>query len=236
MPDRQDFRFEALKARQRDIRAGFPHDFGLRIHRMISWIGRAELEPDDPAAAFIFLWIAFNAAYSDGGDLDGERTGERQRFAEFFGKVLEHDFDHLLYRSVWNDEARPIRDFIDNRFVFSPFWNFQHGRGAEDWEARFESGRATFEEALQDGDTAVVLSFLFDRLYMLRNQLIHGGATWNSSVNRDQLECGVTLLGALLPAVAEIMMKFPMADWGRPFFPVVAPSTDNFSSESIDRE
>ncbi len=58
MPDRQDFRFSELKARQRDIRTGFPQDFGLRIHRMISWIGRAESEMEDPAAAFIFLWIA----------------------------------------------------------------------------------------------------------------------------------------------------------------------------------
>ena len=34
---------------------------GLRAHRSISWIGRAEAAEDD--ARLIFLWIAFNAAH-----------------------------------------------------------------------------------------------------------------------------------------------------------------------------
>lgn len=221
MPEGRDFRYAALKARQREIRAGFPQDFALRIHRMISWIGRAEREADDPAAAFIFLWIGFNAGYSDGADLDGEKLSERDRFRDFFGRLLDCDADHLLYRAVWKEEARPIRTFIDNRYVFAPFWTFHHGRGAPDWEARFEAAQVAFDAALHDGDTAVVLSFLFDRLYMLRNQLMHGGATWGSSVNRAQLDSGATLLGALLPVVADIMMTEPRDLWGRPFFPVV---------------
>lgn len=39
-------------------------------------------------------------------------------------------------------------------------------------------------------ETGTVLMILFDRLYVLRNQIIHGGATWNSSVNRDQVRDG----------------------------------------------
>ena len=65
--------FTALKTRQRALRENWPQDFALRIHRAISWIGRAEQETVDDAAAFLFLWIAFNAAYG------GERfeSGER---------------------------------------------------------------------------------------------------------------------------------------------------------------
>ncbi|TJV93347.1 MAG: hypothetical protein E5X52_31940 [Mesorhizobium sp.] len=66
-------KFEALKEKQRQLRAGFPENFGLRVHRSISWIGRAEAEVNDPAAAFLFLWIAFNAAYADERDVRGER-------------------------------------------------------------------------------------------------------------------------------------------------------------------
>ena len=36
---------------------------GLRAHRSISWIGRAEAAEDDDAL-LIFLWIAFNAAHA----------------------------------------------------------------------------------------------------------------------------------------------------------------------------
>ena len=55
----------ALKTKQRAIRDGFPEIMGLRAHRSISWIGRAESCGEDNDARFIFLWIAFNAAYAD---------------------------------------------------------------------------------------------------------------------------------------------------------------------------
>jgi hypothetical protein len=63
---------------------------------------------------------------------------------------------------------------------------------------------------------------LFDRLYVLRNQVVHGGATWNSSANRDQLRDGTRILGTLLPTIVDLMMDHPAEDWGRPWYPVVA--------------
>ncbi|WP_425067816.1 hypothetical protein [Reyranella sp.] len=38
---------------------------------------------------------------------------------------------------------------------------------------------------------------ILDRLYVLRNQLLHGGATWNSSVNRSQVRDGAAVLSRL---------------------------------------
>ena len=35
----------------------------------------------------------------------------------------------------------------------------------------------------------------FERLYVLRNQVMHGGATWHSSFNRDQIRDGANILG-----------------------------------------
>ncbi|TLS78362.1 hypothetical protein FE236_01005 [Mariprofundus erugo] len=66
-----------------------------------------------------------------------------------------------------------------------------------------------------------ILSFLFNRLNVLRNQLIHGGATWNSQVNREQVKEGRMILAFLLPCFIEIMMNNPHEDWGKPFYPVV---------------
>jgi hypothetical protein len=42
-----------LKAKERERRAAWPQPFALRIHRAVSWLGRAEREPDDRDAAFI---------------------------------------------------------------------------------------------------------------------------------------------------------------------------------------
>jgi len=67
----------------------------------------------------------------------------------------------------------------------------------------------------------VVLDEVFERLYILRNQMMHGGATWNSSVNRAQVKAAADFLGFLLPIFIDIMLDNPHEDWGRPYYPVV---------------
>ena len=62
---------------------------------------------------------------------------------------------------------------------------------------------------------------MFVRLYTLRNQLTHGGATWNSSVNRAQVRDGRALLARVLPAMLGVMMNCPARFEGQPFYPVV---------------
>ncbi|MEI6339959.1 MAG: hypothetical protein WCQ57_15475, partial [Verrucomicrobiota bacterium] len=49
--------FKSLKERQRSIRAGFPETLGLRVHRAINWLGRAEQAGDDHDVRFILLWV-----------------------------------------------------------------------------------------------------------------------------------------------------------------------------------
>ena len=86
---------------------------------------------------------------------------------------------------------------------------------------RFATSKRRFAEALKARDTLTILSMLFDRLYVLRNQLIHGGATWNSGVNRDQMRDGTAILAFLVPVFIDLMMDAPDQDWGAPFYPVV---------------
>ena len=57
--------FKKLKKKQREIRVNFSELIGLRIHRCLSWLDRAERAGTDYDAAFIFLWISFNAAYAE---------------------------------------------------------------------------------------------------------------------------------------------------------------------------
>ena len=47
------------------------------------------------------------------------------------------------------------------------------------------------------GDTRKALNILFDRLNVLRNQIVHGSATWKSGVNRDQVEDGARVMAVL---------------------------------------
>ena len=214
--------FSALKEKQRAIRAGFPETMGLRVHRAISWIGRAEACGEDDDARFLFLWIAFNAAYADERELQAIAPGERAAFLDFFSKLVALDREKRVYEALWQKFTGPIRLLMGNRFVFSPFWQHHNGiDGYEDWETRFNAAARSFSHAFQAGDTARVLSLVFDRLYVLRNQVIHGGATWNSSVNRAQVHDGAAILAFLLPVFVDLMMDNPGQYWGKPFYPVV---------------
>lgn len=218
----QTLTYDVLKARQRAIRGGFGETMGLRVHRSISWIGRAEAAPDDADARFIFLWIAFNAAYADESEFHGIGSGERASFHGFFEKMVTLDLERRIYDAIWRSFSGPIRMLMQNRYVFNPFWQHHNGiDGFDDWEERFRASDRSFAQSLQSQNSARILSFVFDRLYVLRNQLVHGGSTWNSAVNRDQVRDGAAILGFLMPVFVDIMMENPGEDWGRPFYPVV---------------
>ncbi len=210
----------SLKDKQRRLRDGFAMPLTLRVHRALSWLGRAEREADDTDLRFILLWIGFNAAYA--GDVQRAMDSERDHFREFFATLLTFDAGRRLYDAIWRRFPHEIRLLLDNRYVFAPFWQHHNGMaGGEGWEAKFAAGKRRINAALGQQDTATVLSILFDRLYVLRNQLVHGGATWNSDVNRAQVRDGAALLGTLLPIFVDLMMDHPVHDWPMPHYPVV---------------
>lgn len=214
---------ETLKDKQRQLRDGFPLPLTLRVHRALSWLRRADAEQDDLDVRFILLWIGFNAAYA--GDLDRAFDGagnERARFDEFFAALVRMDSDNRIYRVIWDRFSQEIRLLLDNRYVFAPFWKHHGGEvGGGGWEFTFEAAKRAANRALAQRETPVVLSILFDRLYVLRNQLVHGGATWNSNANRNQVRDGAALLGCLLPVFIDLMMDNPGEEWTMPNYPVV---------------
>jgi len=212
--------FDILKAKQRALRAAFPEAMGLRVHRAISWLGRAEAEKADADVRFILLWVGFNAAYAS--DLDVSSASERGSFGAFFDTLVSLDSSHRIYDAVWARFSQEIRLLLANKYVFAPFWHKQNGvPDYEDWENRLAASQRLIASAIKEFNTSRILSVVFDRLYVLRNQLLHGGATWNSSVNRSQVRDGSAVLSWLLPIFIDIMMENPSRDWGRPFYPVV---------------
>lgn len=208
-----------LKARHRVIRDAQPEALRLRIHRALSWLARAERETTDHDARFIFLWIAFNAAYASEF---GFEQREREQTHGFIAQLLRLDGGHRLHAALFDQFTGPIRTLIDNKFVFEPFWRaLREHDGSGAWEASFAKAKRLALDAAMANDTATLLSIVLDRLYVLRNQLIHGGATWGGGTNRAQLRDGTAILGTLVPLVIELMLAGGDEDWGGAAFPVV---------------
>jgi hypothetical protein len=190
------------------------------VHRALSWLKRAEQLGDDPDGRFIFLWVVFNAAYATEID-EKYRLSEQETFRNFIKKLVELDKKGRLSGLVWDEFTGSIRLLLDNPYVFQEFWDFKNGRCTEEeWKRRFSRAREKAKRALAARDTVTVLCIALSRIYLLRNQLVHGGATWGGSVNREQLRDSVNLMAKLAPLVIEIMMDSPDTLWGDACFPV----------------
>ena len=204
-------------------REHFNEDFRLRIHRSLSWLQRAEQakQEQDFDSQFIFLWIGFNAVYAKdlGADL---RSADKGAFVQFIYRICYLDKEQKIYYSVWNTFSGSIRILLNNKFTFQPFWDYHNGLITEqDWIASFEKNRKKALEALKQKDTPEILIAVFNHLYTLRNQIMHGGATYDSQINRLQIKDGCQILLALIPAIIEIVLNNSNNDWGKPFYPVV---------------
>ncbi len=210
---------EALKERHRAVRDGQPEALRLRIHRALSWLIRSEQETGDNDTRFILQWIALNAAYAR--EFGKEET-ERDRARGFLESLVALDPGKQLHQALFQQFSGPIRTLVDNKFTFEPFWTALRTHDSSDrWETSFAGSKKAAMAAVMQGDTAKVLGIVFDRLYVLRNQLAHGGATWNSQINRAQLADSVAILGTLLPIILGLLIECRDRDFGDVLYPVV---------------
>ena len=213
--------YESLKAKACENWEAFPPILRERIRRSLSWIGRAEkeIEGDDLDAAFIFYWIALNAAYKEGRP---ESPFEADARNWYLDRIIELDTGQEVYNLIWREFSGPIRVLLDNKYIFQPFWDYHNGLSEEGhWERWFERRRREIHDALGKQNTTFILHKMFDRLYTLRNQLMHGGATWNRSVNRDQVRDGAKIIASLVPCFIDLMMDDPEGCWGSPYYPSI---------------
>ncbi|MFG5776654.1 hypothetical protein ACFIQF_06220 [Comamonas sp. J-3] len=212
--------YQALKDQHRNTRDGMPEALNLRIHRALSWLNRAE-QCEDTDGRFVFLWIAFNAAYAQEIP-HNVRLSEQESFRSFLHKLHQLDRSKRLDALVWKEFSGPIRVLLDNPYVFESFWEYQRGNITENqWKERLASGKKSATISLARGNTPELLGLVLQRIYTLRNQLVHGGATWNGSVNRVQLQDCVNLMGKLVPVLIAIMLESADSLWGDACYPVI---------------
>lgn len=213
--------YATLKQRLRDERDSMSESYAVRLHRALSWMHCAEQHDEEPDVQFISLWIAFNACY--GVDEEQNKTlSERKLFNDFIHKLVHHDQDREIYNLLWKKFSGPVKALIENQYVFQPFWEAQRQNppGME-WHKRFDVSVKTAKYYLARERVPGLVAIVLDRLYVLRNQLMHGGATYQSMVNRQQVRDGCHMLSFLMPIIVKIMLEAKDEDWGDIYFPVL---------------
>lgn len=209
-----------------------------RMRRARAWLERSRQEGTEDIERFAFLWIAFNAAYGDEAALrdfaerGDRRDSESDRFLTFLRNIVENDANRILERIVWDEFSGPIRVLLMNAYVFRPFWRAVWGLERDgDWRQRFAASKRAAASALVRRDIFTVLCVVFDRLYTLRNQVFHGGATWPAGFGRDQIRDGSRIMASLVPTILDIMQadidRNPESEtWGRVAYPRINPEPE----------
>jgi hypothetical protein len=180
----------------------------------------AESCENDLDGQFIFLWLAFNAAYAQ--DLDCLNVSETAAFSQFVTKICDCDHNQDLTKLVWDIYPISTSRLLDNPYVLQPFLDHQNGHdNAINRQEKFHNVKPQVNTVLAKQHTIKVIELVLPRLNTLRNQITHASATWKSNVNNSQLLEGVNLLDKLVPIIINVMMDHPEALWGDVNYPVV---------------
>lgn len=196
--------------------------FNLKIQRSLSWLKQAVLLDNDLDLKFISLWVAFNALYA--ADVKPEQ--EAQSLQQFLSSIFQLDSEHRIQHIVWEKLNPAITGLLDNQYAYQCYWDFQNKKmSLEVCKAQLAQEMQKLSHALQHKHTAELLAMLFNALRTLSRQLLHGGSSYQSGLNREQLHQACQILSAVLPAFLYIALEnAPSLDLGSPFYPVAQVS------------
>jgi len=190
----------------------------LRVYRALSWLKASalyefEAEPADIDTQLIHLSIALRALMLSPEQLDD--------FTGFAGYIVAQDSQRTLYQLLWQEYSPSIRQMIKNPFLYSGFWQAQRDSSAKaQWQKGFDEESVAALNAMSRKREVDVLSIVFSRLAVLQEQVLAGGASFQSQVNRVQVQDGLALLKLFVPYFMQIMLQ---ADepWAEVAYPVI---------------
>lgn len=229
-------KFEVLNSQLQGIDSDLP----IRIHRAISWMEAANenkieegqeesfdenFDEDEKkkrrrkrrqidSKFFLFSWIAFNAMY--GGIMDmSENKKEKSRLNDFFKKIIELEEIDVVEK-LWDKNKQVVEDVLESRWLYEPYWSYTESNKKKflDWEKHFNDEIKIIKNSIKSKNNYLILQILFKRMYVLRNQLLHGNSTYGSYVNKKQIRDCRALIELILPIFLEALLLNPNKDWG----------------------
>lgn len=163
--------------------------------------------------------MSFNAIYAQ----DFVISKDEKTFRQFLNSLYQADTQHRIDHMIWDELSRTIQVLLEDPYIFQQFWDYQnHKITQEVWKENYNLAKEKVCLSVQNKDTVAVLCTVFNRLYTLRNQLIQGGATYNSAVNFTQMQQSCDILSNLISAFIFILLENAQTlDLEQPFYPVV---------------
>ena len=215
-----------------------PFNLDVKIRRSLSWVKQAELiEDSNSDNRFLFYWIAFNALYSSKIEGSGSHVNEHDIYKLFFDKLLKADKKKRIFNMIWGRMKPKFVKLITNKYLFGYFWKFHNNElEGKHWEPIFQSLKSKFDNKIKHNNVAPALADVFSRLYVLRNQIIHGGSTWGGDRTRNQVKICSSVIGSMVPLMIDIMLDSPENDWGELHYPILDKKDNRLSDLTLVEE
>ena len=176
----------------------------IRLHRAFSWAIRA-IDFDDGADSdgfFLYHWIAFNALYAKWKPRSEGTIEEWSIRRDFLEDMAERDAEGHIQQYLKANRATCDR-LLSEEHLHTFYWADPTPESAR--KARSKSREAGKSYHAKDTIEGVLLP-LIDRIAMLRGQLVHGQATFDSKVNRDLVETAGELVRGILIQLLTIII------------------------------
>lgn len=193
------------------------HPTNIRFHRACSWIQQAEqVAPEgDLDLKLLSQWIAFNALYGQWNDDAQEPVADSVCWKLFLDRMLVLDDTKFIVDALM-DNKRLVMTIFDDEFLSRYFWKEPTDKRAKQSKKTKFDARTWYVQ----GNWTMILDRLVERIYLLRCQLVHGAATYNSSLNRTATKHCSMMMDHLLRAFLLVWINHGAdEDWGSMCYP-----------------
>ena len=215
---------------------------------------------------FLCLWLSFNAAYgNDDFIFKSDRPNEQEQIENLFKKVLDFckndDASMRLLVCAIKKYKEKIIALAKIPFLYQQLWRAEQNCNPEKYHAWVHADEQSKEHhktkneirrriamlspehisPADRGNVYYVLHQTFERLRILRNQVIHGSSEYAEEYNRSSIALGIAVLRACLPEILHVMLTAMHQDrnddrWGRVAYPPYLNKPDNSENPPKNNE
>jgi len=193
----------------------------IRIHRAFSWLQRVEELGDGPVldTALIFQWTALNSLYGRWDEAMREPVSDRGTLPAFLNRIVELDADERII-GVLDEHRKLVMSIFEDAYLTKFFWESPSDERMRKTQKTKFDARTWYQQR----QYPPILGRLMERIYFLRCQLVHGGATSGGRLNRTAVRRCSTMLGHLITAIMLVLIDGGWEDdWGQLCYPPVTP-------------
>lgn len=184
------------------------YDFKVRIYRALSW-GQASMLENRLDDKLIKLWISFNSLYGSG-------FVDKKEVRAFLESLISVD-NKKIFKNKLMLMSNEIKNFISIPELYDVYWSDEKlGRREREAKAQqiIERNKSKYLLFVSNGNNAnEILEDVFYLIYLLRNQIFHGSAAYDSEENKVLKQRSINMLEAFIPDIIEIMIDNYDYNW-----------------------